>query len=340
MALVLLLVMGCAVLLSYLVLLLRSFEYLSESELKRQARSGNKAAKKVYAVRGVYGFQVFVFIWALIGILNATIVILIESRFKSLLAVVFNLFTTVLVHAILPWSRYPKPSIDLAAQASPFLEWLMALTRPLYRVPERLVGAWVSGGDIHRIHSKEELLEMLERSDLDDGEVSKDEFRIATHALTFGDKTVGEIMTPRSVVRMLKSDEVLTPAALNELHESGFSRFPVLSTVDGSVAGMLYMKDVVGLKTNKLIRDVMREEVFYVNEFNSLDHVLNAFLRSKHHLFMVVNEYEEISGIITIEDVIEQIIGKKIVDEFDQYADLRAVASQRARMTSKERANV
>jgi CBS domain containing-hemolysin-like protein len=61
------------------------------------------------------------------------------------------------------------------------------------------------------------------------------------------------------------------------------------------------------------------------------------YLRTQHHLFLVVNEFEEIVGIITIEDVIEQIIGRKIVDEFDQYADLRAVAKQLARKEAESR---
>lgn len=312
----------------YLVLVLRSFEYMSEQELKRQARSGNKAAQKVYQVKGMYGAHVFIVLWALIGLGNAALILLLDSYVWVWLAVFISVAMTVLVHAVVPWSRYPRPSLTQAAQVSPLFARVLALLKPLLQVLEKVTGAWVSYGDVRRIHSHEELLEIIGRSHITGG-VGKDEVSIALHALTFGEKTVTEIMTPRSVVKMLKLDEELSPIALHELHESGFSRFPVVGSA-GSIVGVLYMKDLIGLKKNSQIRDVMRSDVFFVNEFNSIDHVLNAFLRTKHHLFMVVNEFEEVTGIVTIEDVIEQILGKKIVDEFDQYSDMRLVASQKA----------
>jgi CBS domain containing-hemolysin-like protein len=77
--------------------------------------------------------------------------------------------------------------------------------------------------------------------------------------------------------------------------------------------------------------------VFYVHQDKPLDHVLQAFLRTKHHLFLVVNEFEEVTGVISIEDVLETIIGRKIVDEFDQYEDLRAVAKLAAEERRKTR---
>jgi CBS domain containing-hemolysin-like protein len=67
-----------------------------------------------------------------------------------------------------------------------------------------------------------------------------------------------------------------------------------------------------------------------VHEDFTLYQALQAFLKTKHHLFLVVNSFEELVGILTIEDVLEQMIGKPIVDEFDRYDDLRAVAAAAA----------
>ena len=69
----------CATAVGYLVLLLRSYEYLTQAELKRQARSGNRQAKAVYTVRGPFGPHVFVFLWSLIGILSSTMIVLLEG---------------------------------------------------------------------------------------------------------------------------------------------------------------------------------------------------------------------------------------------------------------------
>jgi len=60
----------------------------------------------------------------------------------------------------------------------------------------------------------------------------------------------------------------------------------------------------------------------------TLDHAMQAFNRTKHHLFIVVNEFEDIVGVLSINDVIAQILGKKVIDEFDKYDDLKEVAKQ------------
>ena len=75
----------------------------------------------------------------------------------------------------------------------------------------------------------------------------------------------------------------------------------------------------------------MRHDVYYINEQQTLDHALQAFIKTKHHLFIVVNEFEDVVGVLSAEDVIEQIIGKPMLDEFDQYDDLREVAKRTAR---------
>jgi CBS domain containing-hemolysin-like protein len=327
----------CGAATGYLVLLLRSFEYLTLAELKRQARNGNRQAKKVYSVRGPYGTHVFVFLWMLIGLLSSTMILLLESVFWSWVVIIVSLPITILVHAVLPWSKYPAPSLSMAAASSRVFVVLLRLIAPLLNVLEKLTGRWIGRTEIRRINSKEELLDVLEHTRIESDPFSKDELLIAVHALTFGDKKITEIMTPYSVVKTVRRDDVLSPVLLGELHDSGYSRFPVIEPEHGAVVGMLYSKDLVELHSNKTIGGVMRPELYYVNEFTALDNVLNAFLRTKHHLFLVVNEFEEIVGVVTIEDVIEQIIGRKIVDEFDRYDDLRAVAKQHALEKAEKR---
>nr|MBP7806933.1 CBS domain-containing protein [Candidatus Saccharibacteria bacterium] len=76
--------------------------------------------------------------------------------------------------------------------------------------------------------------------------------------------------------------------------------------------------------------------VLYLHESQNLYEALTAMLKTKHHLFIVVNSFEVLVGIITLEDVIEQIIGKPIIDEFDEYDDLRAVAARQAQTIHTE----
>jgi CBS domain containing-hemolysin-like protein len=79
----------------------------------------------------------------------------------------------------------------------------------------------------------------------------------------------------------------------------------------------------------------MKKNVKYVHEEHSLEQALHAFIKTNQHMFIVVNSFEEYTGIITIEDILEQVIGHKITDEFDAYDDMRAVAADAARREHK-----
>jgi magnesium and cobalt transporter len=228
-------------------------------------------------------------------------------------------------------------AIGLASSCAIIFEPILKITHPLLKYVGSVLDKYFSLGPNKKISSKQEMLTLL-------GEISKgsiltaQERKTIAGALTYADKKVREVLIPNSVVKNIKVSEELSPVVIGELHDSGHSRFPVVSDSGKEVLGTLFIKDAVGVKSNKKVSDVMRAEVYYLNEEQSLHDALKAFLKTKHHLFMVVNEYEDIVGIITIEDVIEQIIGEKIVDEFDQYDDLKAVAARLAEQKREERA--
>ena len=319
----------------YGVLLIRSFEYMSVPELKRQARAGNEDAKKVYPTR-IYGIQLWIFLWAIMGFATSSIILLMHSIVGSFWTIVITVPFILIIHAILPWSRRPRPSLHMAAVVSPYLERILRFLFPVLRWFERWVGRWIQPEPMLLIQSKDELLEILHHNADEFDNIHKDELKIAESALTFGDKLVGDFMTPLNTVKFIAESELLAPVVLGELHDSGHSRFPVYEGNNQHVVGTLYLKDATRLKTPKPASDVMRREVYYINEQLSLDHALNAFLKTKHHLFVVVNEFEDVVGVLSIEDVLEQIIGQPILDEFDQYDDLRAVAAKHASKKREE----
>ena len=186
------------------------------------------------------------------------------------------------------------------------------------------------------ITSRSELTHMFNAILPGDTDLSEDELRILKHALVFGEKSVYDVMTPRSVVVSVKEDDVLSPILLDDLHKSGHSRFPVLATAADHATGILYTKDLHDLKHNAAVKDLMHTPVHYVNENRELDHVLQAFIKTKQHMFLVVNEFAEITGLVTIEDIVEQILGKPIIDEFDRYDNMRDVANAKAKIVRKK----
>jgi CBS domain containing-hemolysin-like protein len=321
---IILLVVGLA-LTVVIVLLIRSFEYMTITELRRQAHAGNLDAKIVYPVRA-YGIQLWMVLWSWQGVITSGIVLLLHNLVGAIWTLVVAIPLIVLVHAILPWSRWPKPNLHLAAIASPALERILKILYPVLHFGEKAVGRWIQPEPLLLIQSKDELLEILRHNAEEFDHVNPDELKIAENALVFGDKLIGDHMTPLKAIYFVKADEHLTPVVLGELHDSGYSRFPVIQGTNQNIIGTLFIKDAMQTKDPKSIKDVMRPEVYFINEHQTLDHALKAFLRVRHHMFVVVNEFEDVVGVLSVEDVIEQIIGRQIGDEFDQFDDKKAVA--------------
>jgi len=119
---------------------------------------------------------------------------------------------------------------------------------------------------------------------------------------------------------------------MDELHASGHSRFPVYQDKPDNVIGLLYARDLINAHASGQVRNLMKKRVLYIHEDQTLSQALQAFLKTHHHLFIVVNSFEEKVGVVTLEDIVEQIIGKPVVDEFDKYDDLRAVAAHSAKI--------
>lgn len=178
-----------------------------------------------------------------------------------------------------------------------------------------------------QLDSRDELLHMVEQSG---SLLSGDEKSLIEHGLTFGERRVGDIMTPRGAIDDIRSSDLLGPLVLDDLHKTGHSRFPVIDGDIDHIVGMLYIQNLLTLDTKKSTTagKAMEPRVFYIRDDQTLQHALAAFLRTHHHLFVVINEFSETVGLLSLEDVIEVLLGRTIVDEFDAHDDLRAVAKR------------
>lgn len=187
----------------------------------------------------------------------------------------------------------------------------------------------VSGTEKSAVTSKEELGYVIEGAA---AVLSADELRRLRASLALDQRAVQDVMTPVSVLSTADVHDSLGPLVLDDLHKTGHSRFPVIDSDVHHVVGILYLHDVVNLRSTKpSVKDAMDSRVHYIHESQSLERALQGFLRTHRHLFIVVNDYRKTVGVLTLEDVIEALLGKKIVDEFDQYDNLRAVAESNPR---------
>lgn len=171
-------------------------------------------------------------------------------------------------------------------------------------------------GRYRRLDSKEDLIHLVEMSK---GTLTDSQQRIISSTLVFEEKKVKEIMTPRSAINSIKKEEFLGPLVLDELHALGSSRLPVIDGDIDHVVGILYLRDLLSLDEKRSVaaEEAMDKKVYYINQDDTLEHALSAFLKVRHHLFIVINDERETVGLLSLEDVIETLIGQKIVDEDD-----------------------
>jgi hemolysin (HlyC) family protein len=170
---------------------------------------------------------------------------------------------------------------------------------------------------------REELLGVL-REARERGLVDSEVLTMLEGVLEVGDIQVRDIMVPRAQMVCVRREDPST-TIMPVVVESGHSRFPVMDSDRDDIVGILLAKDLLRLSISNVrerfdIREYMRPAVF-VPESKRLNVLLKDFRRNRNHMAIVVDEYGGVSGLVTIEDVIEQIVGE-IDDEFDVEDDL------------------
>lgn len=323
-------------LLGLLVLLLvvtRSLRFapsaVSQFELERRLKLGDTSALLISQHREavpILNGAVLVTTIVLSTAVAFTMVSLIPHR---LLAAIFIVCALLLIDLIAV--RVRPRLYRLQHHCEPYLiSWLKR---------QRWLGWFVAPleHDAQRAASQEELLNLIEKTTV----VSTEKKRQLRHVLGFDTVLIRDIMTPKGMIVSIDASESIGPLVIDELHKSGHSRFPVIDGDVDHVVGMLYLHDLVALRSDHSdARSAMDHRVFYIKDNQMLSHALHAFLRTRHHLFIVVNSYRETVGLLSLEDVIEKMLGMTVVDEFDEFHDIRKVAEHNPRALNEPKKKV
>ncbi|HAU69229.1 MAG: transporter associated domain-containing protein [Arenicella sp.] len=169
-----------------------------------------------------------------------------------------------------------------------------------------------------RAESRADILENLKHAE-EDGIVARDAYDMMQRVMYVSDLKVRDIMIPRSSMVSIKRDDSLDEC-LDAMVESGHSRFPVVDEEKDQIVGTLLAKDLLAFfdddhKPRFSLRDLTRPVVF-VPESKRLNVLLSDFRENRNHMAVVVDEFSNVAGLVTIEDVLEQIVGD-IEDEHD-----------------------
>ena len=208
------------------------------------------------------------------------------------------------------------------------LQMLVFVFTPLIWLSRHITRLVAIGREADRV-SDEDLLLMVRRG-LRTGDLKPHEADVISNVLALEVKTAGQIMTPRTVLFTLPTATSLADAAANEqLFQN--SRVPVYDDTPDDIVGIVHRRDILRAAAKDefdTTLDQLMHPVHFVVETAKLDRLLHTFLEQRQHLVVVTDEFGSVSGIVTLEDVLEEILGREIVDEFDQVADLRAFARQ------------
>jgi putative hemolysin len=192
------------------------------------------------------------------------------------------------------------------------LEWLVApIAAPMFWIGGLVARSVTPPPPTARVTETE--VEIIVNEGEMNGSLAHDQSEMIRNVLDFGDATAGEVMVPRPQVTAF---ELATPAeeVLSRISETKHSRYPVYRETIDNMVGILHVKDFVAyaatrdLKELKL-EELMRKPVAFVPETRSASSVLTEMRAGRHHMAMVVDEFGAVNGIVTLEDLVEQIVG-------------------------------
>mgnify|MGYP000125439082 CR=1 FL=1 len=314
-----------------------AFSGVSHHHLTELAESGNTSAQRLLDFKrdsdpprsALFLIDTVVSTLGCIGVGGYAVVV-----FGSIQAVAVSLAITLMLLVLgrmLPRALGRRYAVSLVRFVERSLTLTMFVLKPIVSIVANFFSLFAPPERDDDEVIREELDEILETAH-GEGSLDADEYKRLKNFVRFNEVYVSDVMTPRTVIFTcpchLTAEEAIN---LPEMHQ--YSRFPVYEedSID-SVVGYVLTKDIFwsllsGQKDVRL-RDLSRE-VYFIPENIDLDRALQNFLERREHLFVVVDEYGGVEGLITMEDVMETLLGVEILDEMDQVSNLRHLAAER-----------
>ena len=225
---------------------------------------------------------------------------------------------------ITPKSLATQNADKLVFALAPFIRFVCIITKPVVFVLNIITGFIIKllgGNQEHGPSLTEEELKTIVTVGHEEGVLEKEEKEMIHNVFEFGETEIKEIMTPRIHVESLP-DDCTYDELMNVYHDAQYSRYPIHDESFDEIIGVLNMKDLLFIDIDKEHFDVKKymRETFVVYEFNQVNDVFASMRKEHATLAIVLDEYGVMSGIVTFEDIVEEIVGE-IDDEYDEVND-------------------
>ncbi|MCW8856180.1 MAG: hemolysin family protein [Kangiella sp.] len=254
-----------------------------------------------------------------------------------------GIFSAVMTLAILFFSEIIPKTIGavywkpLASLTAVFVQWLITLLYPLIWVSEAIT-KWISHGKKQHIFSRDEFLAMAglgERT----GYIDEHEFRIVRNLFRFRKLRAKDIMTPRTVMVSMPADAKVEDV-FQQVLNIRFSRIPIFREDNDDITDFVLKDDVLMTQAkshgSRKLAALKRKLICVLGEM-PLPDLMEVLLNERQHIALVVDEYGQTSGLVTLEDLVETLLGLEIMDEMDEVKDMQLLARQQWRKRAEKR---
>lgn len=290
---------------------------LDPKDLRRKAKLGNREAARVLPYREKAHLSLASILFANIAVVSATSLVL-EPHFHGLLAGLISTLLIVVFGEVLPQAFFVRFALKFCAFLAPLLKltiWLTyVISKPLQLILDRLITS-----HDNPLHTRDELGLIIGEHRAATSELDEDEVEIIQATLQLSEKQVGAIMQPIKDVYWLTEEAILDAETVDEIKAKGYSRVPVFNDALTRCYGVLLMKDMVDIdfdESPRPIRSFKLHKTKLIGSRTALDTMLRKFFTLRTHLVPIEKD-DQIVGIVTVEDLIEEIIGHEIADETD-----------------------
>ena len=242
-------------------------------------------------------------------------------------------FSIIFTLSILLFAEILPKTIGIvyARQVAPYmavpLRVMIVALKPIIIMARLMTRLVPNSGKSHQISAEE--LKTIASLSRQSGVIEADQEKVIANILQLGDKTVRQVMTPRTVTFSASATLTIKEAAGMEDKWRMHSRVPVYDKEPDNVVGIVLSQDVLmsaAVGQNSLKLSQIMRPVHFVPEMAPLDRIFIDFFERYQHLFVVVDEYGSVTGVISMEDILEEIIGREIVDESDKARNMRELA--------------
>lgn len=293
---------------------------LDPADLKRKAKLGNRHAKRVLPLRQRTHLTLAAILLTNVAAVSACSLVL-DQRLNGWLAGALSTLLIVIFGEIMPQALFSKNALVWTSTFAPFLKAIIAITYVLSRPLQLLLDA-LFPRRASTLQSRKELgLLVSEHLENKSSELDEDEIEIMRGALSLSEKRVRDIMTDVRHTYWLTPDTPIDEAKIDEIKEKAFSRIPIFNETLTKCYGILLMKDMIDVdfegKPPLRVDDMPLHPVQLVGSMTALDTMFRKFISAGTHLIPIEKD-DQIIGIVTIEDLLEEIVGHEIEDETDR----------------------